>query len=71
MPPSLMLLLSYGMSNEQIYETINTSRRSVLLCIIGDYILESELEWRIELAISNSTVIGSRNLDRPIFKLKL
>ena len=71
MLPRLVLLLSYDMKNEQIRKAINISRRSHY----RDWNFEFELlwifEWHIQSVKSNSLEFGSRNLDRPIFKLKL
>ena len=71
MLPRLMLLLLQGMRKEQIYKTINIFKCSVSLHMIGDWNFKSKVERRINSVKPNSLEIGSRNLDQPIFKLKL
>ena len=66
--PKLMLMVSYDMRNEQVCKTINISRGSLSL-----HIIESRT-WNLsqnDAFKSNLLEIGSENLDRPIFKLKL
>ena len=62
MSPKPMLLPSHAMRNKQIRMKIH---------IIGDLNFESELEWCVQSVKLNSLEIKSRNLDWPIFKLKL
>ena len=69
--PRLMSLLLYDIIKEQICKKINICKRSVSLYIIGDWNFKSKPEWWIQSVNSNSLEIGIRNLDRPIFKLKL
>ena len=69
--PRLMSLLLYDIIKEQICKKINICKRSVSLYIIGDWNFKSNPEWWIQSVNSNSLEIGIRNLDRPIFKLKL
>ena len=70
-PPSVMLLLSYGMINNQISKTINISGCLVSLHITGDQNFESELERRIQRLKPKLLKIESTSPDRRIFKMKL
>ena len=59
------------MRNKEICKSTNISRHSVSLPIIGDKNFESALEWHTLNFKQNSLEIGSRNLDRPIFKFQV
>ena len=59
------------MRNKEISKSIYISRHSVSLPIIGDKNFESALEWHTLNFKQNSLEIGSRNLDRPIFKFQV
>ena len=70
MSPRLMYLLSYNMRNEQICKKISIYWHSVSLHIVGDSNFKSKLEWLIQSVKPNLLKSGSRNLDRPIFKVE-
>ena len=42
-----------------------------LFAVLGNWNFESDLEWHIQSVNPNSMEFGSKNIDRPIFKLKL